>query len=177
VLVPAQLLGQLPDLVLGVLGRLQPGERDFQQGPVGPAFQLRQLGDLLQQLPQLLLAAGGQEIVEERLEALPLIGLGDLVAVQQEGGQLLALAALRGGEPAQTPVQFPQVRLHFAEVPQEFDRGALQLLVAVQQGERGEEFHFPGKQPGDLGVDRVTFPAQLIDARLRTGLGTERYLP
>ena len=132
----------------------------------------------VEQAGQLLLARLREEEVIERLERLALVGAGDRLPAAEHVVKQLALAAVPARDLLpQLPVQLPEVLLHLAEVGQQLPRGRRELLVAVAHPGRVEHAEVAGLDPRDLVVQLLPAPGQLLDPRLRIGLGAEDDLP
>ena len=135
-------------------------------------------GDPVEQLGQLVLAGLGEEEVVERLEAVPLVGAGDLRAAADEVGEQLALGAVPGGDPlAGGAVEAPEVLLDLAEVGQQLAGGGRELLVAVAHAGGFEQRQFAGLDGGDLRVDLVAAATQVGQPALGVGVGAVHDLP
>ena len=174
---PAELFGELAHRRLDALGGVQPVVVDVPQLAVV-------LGDAgqcvhpVQQAGQLLLAGLGQQEAVERLERPALVRAGDGLPAAEYVVEELALAAVPAGDLLpQLPVQLPEVLLDLAEVGQQFPRGRRELLVAVAHPARVEHAEVARLDARDLVVQLLPAPGQLLDPRLRVGLGAEDDLP
>ena len=169
-----ELLGELPHRAKRMLPGVLPIVVDpTHSGIRAHACDGRQGHHAGEVVGEFLAAIAGHQEIPERLEAAPLVGIGDGVATLHDVVQQFVLGPSPERDAfAHLTIQGPEILLDLTEVGQQVARHLHELLEAVPNLGLVQHRQFPGLDPFDLGFDFRLAPMQVGDALFGIGLGT-----